>query len=68
MSKESLIALSPVDGRYKSKTEVLRNYFSEHALIKYRIEVEIEYFISLCEIPLDKLKDLFRPNFEKLRN
>jgi adenylosuccinate lyase len=67
MSKESLIALSPVDGRYKSKTEVLRNYFSEHALIKYRIEVEIEYFISLCEIPLDKLKDFFRPNFEKLR-
>lgn len=67
MNKESLNALSPVDGRYKAKTEILRDYFSEFALIKYRIEVEVEYFIALCEIPLDELKDFFRPNFEKLR-
>src|SRR5690554_999243 len=67
MNKESLNALSPVDGRYKAKTEILRDYFSEFALIKYRIEVEVEYFIALCEIPLDELKDFFRPKFEKLR-
>ncbi|MDD3741611.1 MAG: lyase family protein, partial [Bacteroidales bacterium] len=68
MISENLFALSPVDGRYLSKTEVLRNYFSEYALIKYRVEVEIEYFISLCEIPLPQLKDFFKPDFGLLRD
>ncbi len=68
MNNESLLAISPVDGRYKNKTEILRNYFSEFALIKYRVEVEIEYFIALCEIPLPQLKDFFRPKFENLRD
>lgn len=68
MASESLMAVSPVDGRYKTKTAVLRKYFSEYALIKYRVEVEIEYFIALCEIPLPQLKVFFRPDFDKLRN
>lgn len=68
MISENLFALNPVDGRYLSKTEVLRNYFSEYALIKYRVEVEIEYFIALCEIPLPQLTDFFKPNFGLLRD
>jgi len=68
MISENLFAISPVDGRYLSKTEVLRNYFSEYALIKYRVEVEIEYFISLCEIPLPQLKNFFKPDFGLLRD
>ncbi len=52
-----LLAVSPIDGRYASKTEALRPYFSEYALIRYRIRVEIEYFIMLCELPLPQLKD-----------
>lgn len=68
MASESLMAISPVDGRYKTKTAVLRSYFSEYALIKYRVEVETEYFIALCEIPLPQLKAFFRPDFDKLRN
>ncbi len=68
MISDSLYAVSPVDGRYSSKTEVLRNYFSEFALIKYRVEVEIEYFIALCEIPLPQLKDFFKPDFGLLRD
>ena len=51
----SLTAVSPIDGRYNSKTEVLSEYFSEYALIKYRVKVEIEYFIALCKLPLPQL-------------
>ena len=53
-----LTAVSPIDGRYHSKTEVLSNYFSEFALIKYRVRVEVEYFIALCELPLPQLADV----------
>ena len=52
MSIYSLNAISPIDGRYYTKTKVLSNYFSESSLIRYRVKVEIEYFISLCELPL----------------
>ncbi len=68
MNSDSLFAVSPVDGRYSGKTEVLRSYFSEYALIKYRVEVEVEYFIALCEIPLPQLKDFFKPDFGALRD
>ena len=51
----SLTAVSPIDGRYHAKTEQLALYFSEYALIKYRIKVEIEYFIKLCNLPLPQL-------------
>ena len=60
MELNILTAISPIDGRYRSKTEKLSRYFSEYALIKYRVKVEIEYFITLCEIPLPQLK-----NFDK---
>ena len=63
----SLNAISPIDGRYSDKTAVLSNYFSEKSLIKNRIIVEIEYFISLCEIPLPQLKSFNKSNFKKLR-
>ena len=53
----SLTSVSPIDGRYSGKTESLRGYFSEYALIKYRVKVEVEYFIALCGIPLPQLKD-----------
>ncbi|MDE6081860.1 MAG: adenylosuccinate lyase, partial [Muribaculaceae bacterium] len=55
MTLEQLTAVSPIDGRYRSKTESLDKYFSEYALIKYRVKVEIEYFIALTEIPLPQL-------------
>lgn len=58
MDLNSLTAISPIDGRYNSKTKVLANYFSEFALIKYRVKVEVEYFIALCEIPLPQLKGI----------
>ena len=51
----SLTAISPIDGRYASKTTALQAYFSEQALIQYRLRVEIEYFIALCELPLPQL-------------
>lgn len=63
----ALRAISPIDGRYAGKTEQLANYFSEEALIKYRVKVEVEYFIALCELPLPQLKDVSQDNFEKLR-
>ncbi|WP_296147670.1 adenylosuccinate lyase [uncultured Flavobacterium sp.] len=63
-----LNAISPIDGRYRSKTKSLSNYFSEEALIKYRVLVEIEYFISLCEIPLPQLKNVDASLFDSLRN
>ena len=55
MSDRALKAISPVDGRYSNQTELLQNYFSEFALIRYRVEVEIEYFIAICELPLPQL-------------
>ncbi len=63
-----LNAVSPIDGRYRSKTSSLSKYFSEEALIKYRVLVEIEYFIALCEIPLPQLKDVNPTIFESLRD
>ena len=63
-----LNAVSPIDGRYRSKTISLSKYFSEEALIKYRVLVEIEYFIALCEIPLPQLKDVNHNIFESLRD
>lgn len=68
MSKNSLLAVSPVDGRYSRQTEPLQEYFSEFALIRYRIRVEIEYFIALCEIPLPQLADFDHGGFERLRD
>ena len=62
-----LTAVSPIDGRYHSKTEVLSNYFSEYALIKYRVRVEVEYFIALCELPLPQLAGVPSSVFPKLR-
>jgi adenylosuccinate lyase len=62
-----LTAVSPIDGRYHGKTEVLSAYFSEYALIKYRVRVEIEYFISLCELPLPQLKEVDHQVFPELR-
>ena len=67
MKLDQLTAVSPIDGRYRSKTEALASYFSEYALIKYRVQVEIEYFIALCELPLPQLKDLDQTVFSKLR-
>lgn len=55
MTLDALTAVSPIDGRYRGKTETLANYFSEYALIRYRVRVEIEYFITLCELPLPQL-------------
>lgn len=63
-----LSAISPIDGRYHQKTKDLIKYFSEEALIKYRVRVEIEYFISLCKLPLPQLKDFDQENFSGLRN
>ena len=63
----SLTAISPVDGRYRSKTEKLADYFSEQALIRYRIRVEVEYFIALCELPLPQLAGVDRSKFAALR-
>lgn len=63
-----LQAISPVDGRYRSKTEKLAGYFSEEALIGYRIKVEIEYFIALCELPLPQLSGVSSDVFEDLRD
>ena len=68
MSPNSLTAISPIDGRYSTKTEKLKNYFSESALIKYRVLIEVEYFISLCELPLPQLKNFPTVEFNKLRN
>ena len=67
MSLTSLNAISPLDGRYRKKVNQLANYFSEEALIKYRIQVEIEYFIALCELPLPQLSKVNHDIFESLR-
>ena len=58
MELNALTAVSPIDGRYRSKTEPLAGYFSEYALIRYRVRVEIEYFIALCELPLPQLEQV----------
>ncbi len=68
MELTSLTAISPIDGRYRNKVEALSAYFSEFGLIKYRVQVEVEYFIALCEIPLPQLKGINPNVFEKLRN
>ena len=68
MDNHSLLAVSPVDGRYSRQTEPLREYFSEYALIRYRVRVEIEYFIALCRIPLPQLADFDCSKFEALRD
>ena len=65
---ETLTAISPVDGRYRGKTELLAGFFSEYALIRYRVRVEIEYFIALCQLPLPQLKDFDKGLFQKLRD
>ena len=62
------MAVSPIDGRYASKTEPLKSYFSEFALIRYRIRVEIEYFIALCEIPLPQLADIDKSKYQAMRD
>jgi adenylosuccinate lyase len=67
MSLNQLNAISPIDGRYRNKTEALGSYFSEEALIKYRVQVEIEYFIALCEIPLPQLADFDTSKFSQLQ-
>ena len=68
MELDTLTAVSPIDGRYRAKTEALGNYFSEFALIKYRVRVEIEYFIALCEEPLPQLSAVDKEYFSTLRS
>jgi len=68
MELNSLTAISPVDGRYRQKADELAAYFSEYALIKYRLMVEVEYFIALCEIPLPELSDFKKENYSMLRS
>ena len=68
MSLDKLTAVSPIDGRYRDKTEPLARYFSEYALIRYRVRVEIEYFIALCELPLPQLAGVGSERFDQLRN
>ena len=68
MDLSLLTAISPVDGRYRTKTQAYAAYFSEYALIRYRVQVEIEYFIALCEIPLKQLEQVPNSIFPKLRD
>lgn len=68
MSLSPLTAVSPIDGRYHSKTESLAPYFSEYALVRYRVNVEVEYFIALCELPLPQLEGVDPALKEKLRD
>jgi adenylosuccinate lyase len=68
MELDMLTAISPIDGRYREKTKELAGYFSEYALIRYRVRVEIEYFITLCELPLPQLQDFNHNLFEPLRD
>jgi adenylosuccinate lyase len=68
MDLNSLSAISPVDGRYRQKTDELSGYFSEYGLIRYRLMVEIEYFIALCEIPLPQLTGFSKDNYNTLRS
>ncbi len=68
MELSALTAISPIDGRYRRVTKELGNYFSEAALIKYRVRVEIEYFIALCELPLPQLADFDKSLYGDIRN
>ena len=68
MELNSLSAISPIDGRYRNTTASLAAYFSEYALIKYRVFIEIEYFIALCELPVDQLRSFDKSITEKLRD
>lgn len=67
MQLSQLTAISPIDGRYRNKCASLENYFSEYALIRYRVRVEVEYFIALCEIPLPQLSEVDKALFPELR-
>ena len=67
MELTPLTATSPIDGRYRNKTEELADYYSEFALFKYRVKVEVEYFIALCQLPLPGLEDFNTSHFERLR-
>ena len=66
MNLTSLTAISPIDGRYRSKTVELDDFFSEFALIRYRVMVEVEYYIALCELPLPQLEH-FNGDYDDLR-
>jgi len=68
MKLNALTAISPIDGRYRNKTSELAEYFSEYALIKYRVKVEVEYFIALCELPIPQLSSVDKGLFPSLRN
>ncbi len=68
MELDMLTAISPIDGRYRGKTEALASYFSEFALIRYRVRVEVEYFIALCELPLPQLASFDHALFPRLRD
>ena len=68
MELDILTAVSPIDGRYRSKTAALAQYYSEYALMKYRVRVEIEYFIALCELPLPQLEAFPHHLFDTLRD
>ena len=67
MDSHSLLTISPIDGRYASQTKSLSPFFSEYGLIRYRVQVEVEYFISLCSIPLGGLETFDRAKFGSLR-
>ena len=67
MSLNQLNAISPIDGRYRGQVESLSSYFSEEALIRYRVKVEIEYFITLCELPLPQLSGVNPSRFPEIR-
>ncbi|HAD96883.1 MAG TPA: adenylosuccinate lyase [Cryomorphaceae bacterium] len=66
--ENQLLAISPIDGRYRKVTENLKDYFSEYALIQYRVRVEVEYYIALCELPLPQLKGFDRSKYIELRD
>ena len=68
MELSALTAVSPIDGRYRGKTASLSQFFSEYALIRYRVRVEIEYFIALCELPLPQLATFPHNLFPQLRD
>jgi len=68
MDLNRLTSISPIDGRYRKQVENVAKYFSEYGLIKYRVQVEIEYFIALCELPLPQLEGVSQKLFEKLRS
>src|SRR4051812_23615333 len=68
MNLNKLTAISPLDGRYRNQVKPLVPFFSEYALIKYRVQVEVEYFIALCQLPLPQLSSVETPVFEKLRS